>query len=99
MKGKGPTPPARCPAQPAVVSWPEPAATNYDLPVMQLRGERERLVVTGRRSDDGNRCELLVVADVGGSYAFYPHGGTQFGVQLAREDTVIVARLILGPAE
>ena len=95
MKPKGPTPPARrVVAQPAAVEWPVPAATNYDLPVIQLAGERERLVVTGRRTDDADCCELLVVHDAGGSFALYPHGAAQLGVRLSQETAATVARFL-----
>jgi hypothetical protein len=74
--------------------------TSYDpLPVFQLKGERERLVVTGRRTDDDGRCELLVIADLSGSFALYPHGVDRFGVRLECQDAVRMALVILAPAE
>lgn len=63
--------------------------------VMQRENERGRLVVAGRRTDDGGRCELLVVHEVGGTWALYPHGAARFGVRLAHEGAVTVARTIL----
>lgn len=73
---------------------------DYDpLPIFQLKGERERLVVTGRRTDDDARCELLVIADLSGSFALYPHGVDRFGVRLERQAAVRVAQVILAAAE
>lgn len=80
--------------------WPQPdSPPGYDLPVFQLRGERDRLVVSGRRTDDNDRCELLLVADVGGSFALYPHGAAQLGVRLPEDGAVTVARAILAAVE
>ncbi|MGH4013738.1 MAG: hypothetical protein ACRDSL_07345 [Pseudonocardiaceae bacterium] len=45
-----------------------------ELPVMQHEIERGRMTAAGRRTDDGERCPLLVVHEVGGSWAMYPHG-------------------------
>lgn len=78
--------------------WDDPPE-NYVLPVFQLRGERGRVVVTGLRTDDGSRCELLVVADLGGSFAFYPHGATQLGVRVEQATAVRVARAILAAVD
>ncbi|MFN2494904.1 MAG: hypothetical protein ABR608_03205 [Pseudonocardiaceae bacterium] len=78
--------------------WPNPPP-SYDLPIFQLQGERERLVVVGRRTDDNDRCELLLVAEVGGSFALYPHGAAPLGVRLAEDGAVTVARAILAAVE
>lgn len=72
-----------------------PTAENYDLPVFQLHGERSRVVVTGRRTDDGDRCELVVITDTGGSVALYPHGATQLGVRVDEAAAVTMAQAIL----
>jgi hypothetical protein len=66
------------------------------LPIMQLRGERARVVVTGRRTDDNDRCELLLVADTGGSFALYPHGVDRFGVRLDGDGAAAAARFLAG---
>lgn len=47
--------------------------------IMQRQHERARLVVDGKRIDDGGRCELLAVHEVGGAWALYPHGGPKLG--------------------
>ena len=51
--------------------------------VMQRENERGRLTVDGWCTDDGAQCTLLVVAEVGGTWALYPHGWGKFGVRLA----------------
>jgi len=52
--------------------------------IMQRENERGRVVVDGHRIDDRTRCELLVVHEVGGTWALYPHGWGKFGVRLPR---------------
>ena len=74
-------------------------ATQLRPAVFQLQGERDRLVVVGRRTDDNDRCELLLVAEVGGSFALYPHGAAQLGVRLAESGAVTVAKAILAAVE
>ncbi|MGH3870866.1 MAG: hypothetical protein ACRDSR_05000 [Pseudonocardiaceae bacterium] len=49
----------------------------------------------GRRTDDAALCTLVVVHEVGGTWAWYPHGETQLGARLTRTDAVKVARAIL----
>ncbi|MCA1693503.1 MAG: hypothetical protein LC749_01540 [Actinobacteria bacterium] len=77
---------------------PDPPET-YILPIFQLHGERSRVVVTGVRTDDGDRCELVVITDTGGSVAFYPHGATRLGVRVEEATAVRVARAILAAAD
>lgn len=77
---------------------PDPAE-SYVLPVFQLHKERHRLVVTGRRTDDGARCELVVITDTGGSVALYPHGATKLGVRVDEATAVKVARTILAAVD
>lgn len=77
---------------------PAPAET-FVLPVFQLRGERSRVVVTGRRTDDNDRCELVVITDTGGSVALYPHGAAKFGVRVDETTAVKVARAILAAVD
>ncbi|HEU0088942.1 MAG TPA: hypothetical protein VFQ77_15060 [Pseudonocardiaceae bacterium] len=64
--------------------------------VMQRENERGRVVVAGRRTDDGERCALVVVAEVGQMWAFYPHGAAQLGVRVAAADAVKVAEFLDG---
>ena len=46
---------------------------------MQLEGERQRYTVQGRRTDDHSRCTLVVVEEIGGTLALYPHGWDKWG--------------------
>lgn len=72
---------------------PEPA-------VMRRHNERSRVVVDGRRTDDGQLCTLVVVPEVAGDcVAFYPHGVAQLGVRLTRANAVAVAQTILAGAQ
>jgi hypothetical protein len=49
--------------------------------MMQRDNELGRVVVDGRRTDDGDRCTLVAVHErSGGCWAFYPHGFGKFGV-------------------
>jgi hypothetical protein len=66
---------------------------------MQRENERSRLTVEGRRTDDGSRCTLLVVHEVGGTWVLYPHGAAQLGVRLDGAAAATVAQAILGAAE
>jgi hypothetical protein len=52
------------------------------------------LIALGRRSDNGERCTLLVVNEANGSWSF--HGlGASAGVKLGKADTVALVELIL----
>jgi hypothetical protein len=66
--------------------------------IMQRQHERSRLVVDGKRTDNAERCTLVVVHEVGGSWAWYPHGFGKFGVRLPRAEAVKVAQAILDSA-
>ncbi|HEY2763941.1 MAG TPA: hypothetical protein VGJ13_07990 [Pseudonocardiaceae bacterium] len=63
---------------------------------MQRENERRRVVVDGRRIDDRSRCELVVVSEVGGTWALYPHGVGKLGVRLPQDEAIRIARAILG---
>lgn len=65
---------------------------------MQRENERSRVVVDGRRTDDGDRCSLVVVHKVGGTGALYPHGAHQLGVRLSKAEAVKAAQAILDGA-
>ncbi|MGH3933210.1 MAG: hypothetical protein ACRDTF_24915 [Pseudonocardiaceae bacterium] len=67
-------------------------------PVTHREKERSRLVVDGLRTDVGELCSLVVVHEVGGTWAWYPHGVAQFGVRLSRAEAVKVAQKILDDA-
>ena len=60
--------------------------------VMQRENERARVVLDGRRTDDGTRCTLIVIHEYGGTLALYPHGAGALGVRLSRADAAAVAR-------
>jgi len=63
--------------------------------IMQRQHERGRVVADGKRTDDGARCELLAVHEVGDIWCLYPHGGGKFGVRLPGDEARKVARAIL----
>jgi len=67
--------------------------------IMQRENERSRLVADGKRTDDGDRCELLAVQEVGGTWSLYPHGAAKFGVRLPGDEAARLARAILDGAE
>ncbi|MGH4016811.1 MAG: hypothetical protein ACREMZ_16625 [Gemmatimonadales bacterium] len=65
---------------------------------MQRQNERSRVVVDGKRTDDGSQCTLVVVQEVGGTWALYPHGWGRFGVRLNKSEAVKAAQAILNGA-
>lgn len=67
--------------------------------VMQRENETDRVVLDGRRTDDGDRCKLVAIRELGGAWALYPHGAGKLGVRLRKEDAAIVARAILASVE
>lgn len=64
--------------------------------VMQRENEAGRVVLDGRRTDDGTRCALVVVRERNGTYAIYPHGAAQLGVRLPPADATTTARFLAG---
>ncbi len=57
----------------------------HDLPVsMQRDNERSRIVVDGKRTDDGTLCKVVMEHELGGTWAFFPHGWGKFGYRLSR---------------
>jgi hypothetical protein len=70
---------------------PEPA-------IMQREHERSRVVIEGTRTDDGTRCSLVVVHEVGDMWALHPHGWDKFGVRLSKTAAVKMAQVILAAA-
>lgn len=66
--------------------------------VMQRRNETNRVVLNGRRTDDGDLCTLVAIREVGGVWALYPHGVNKFGVRLGKDDAAKVARAMLAGA-
>jgi len=63
--------------------------------IMQLRNERSRTTACGRRIDNAERCTVVQVHEVGGTWAWYPHGFGKFGVRLPHAEAVKLARAIL----
>ena len=57
------------------------------------RIERGRVTALGRRTDSGERCTLLVVNEIDGTWSF--HGLGAPGVKLFQTDTVALAEAIL----
>lgn len=64
--------------------------------VMQRENEAGRIVLDGRRTDDGTRCALVVIRERDGTYALYPHGAATLGVRLSPTDTTTTARFLTG---
>lgn len=64
--------------------------------VMQRENEHGRVVLDGRRTDDNDRCELLLVSEVGRTWALYPHGAWKLGVRVPHAEAVRLAHAILG---
>lgn len=60
------------------------------------RTERGRLTAHGRRTDDGSRCTLLVIHELGGAWTV--HGLGAPGVRLSGADTVALWEWILDRA-
>ena len=76
------------------------AARNMAEPaVMQRENERSRVVVEGRRTDDGARCSLIMIHESGGTWALYPHGWDKFGVRLTKANADIVVQAILDSSQ
>ena len=69
-----------------------------ELPVMQREDELDRMVADGRRSDDGQRCSLVLVRRTGGDWCLYPHGWDKLGVRLTDQQARRVAQRILDGA-
>ncbi|MGH4023790.1 MAG: hypothetical protein ACRDRV_04310 [Pseudonocardiaceae bacterium] len=63
--------------------------------VMQRDNERRRVVVDGRRTDDGTRCALVVIHERNGNWALYPHGADQLGVRIPGKDVLALGRIIV----
>lgn len=72
-------------AEPPVNAWP----------LTTQEKEYSRLVVEGKRADDGDRCSVVVIHERTGYWGLYPHGWGKFGVRLPRDEAVRVARAIL----
>lgn len=63
------------------------------------RDERSRMTAVRKRTDDGSKCTLLAVHEVGGHWCLYPHGWGKFEVRLPKDDAVKVAQAILDGSE
>lgn len=60
----------------------------------QLDGEHSRTTLDGRRTDDSTRYTLLVISEIGGTWALYPHGVDQLGVRLSKSEATTLAQVI-----
>ncbi|MGH8878213.1 MAG: hypothetical protein ACRD0P_12860 [Stackebrandtia sp.] len=63
--------------------------------VMQRENETDRVILDGRRTDDGARCTLVAIREYGGTWALYPHGANQLGIRLATQNATAMAHAIL----
>jgi len=63
---------------------------------MQCSDERSRTTADGRCIDSSDRCTVVLVNEVGGTWAWYPHGWGKFGFRLPHAEAVKLARVILG---
>lgn len=66
--------------------------------VSQHRNEISRVVLDGRRTDDGAACSVVVVRESGGTWAIYPHGMDQLGARLRDGELATMTRAILAAA-
>ena len=60
--------------------------------VSQHKNEISRIVLDGRRTDDGAVCSVIVVRELGGTWAIYPHGAGQLGVRIRTADAATLAQ-------
>lgn len=67
--------------------------------INQRQNERGRLTVDGKCTDDGSKCTLLAVHEIGGSWVLYPHGAAQLGVRVTKAEVRKVAYAILSDGE
>lgn len=63
---------------------------------MQRHHEQARLVADGRRTDDGQKCSLVLIQSAGGVWRLCPHGVDKFGVVLTDAEARRAAQWILG---
>jgi len=62
----------------------------------RVPGERARLVVSGRNTEDDRPCTVIVIHEEGGTWAI--HGLGNRGVRLPTRDVVTLAEAILARA-
>jgi hypothetical protein len=60
----------------------------------RVPGERARIVVQGRRSDDGSTATLVIIHEENGTWSIHSLGVS--GVRLSKTDMTAVAEPILG---
>jgi hypothetical protein len=79
----------------------EPGKRTKDHTVIQVServpGERIRLVVSGRRTDDGSACTLLVIHEDSGTWAI--HGLGNQGVRVSAGDMAALGEAIAERAQ
>lgn len=49
----------------------------------------------GKRTGDGDKCTLVAVVEMGGTWALYLHGMDRFGVPLSGQEVRWMAQAIL----
>lgn len=59
----------------------------------RVPGERARLVVTGRRTEDGSQCTVIVIHEEDGTWAI--HGLGNQGVRVSEADIVALGKAVL----
>ena len=59
----------------------------------RVPGERARLVVSGRRTDDGSQCTVIVIHEDSGTWAI--HGLGNQGVRVSAVDMVALGEAIV----
>lgn len=59
----------------------------------RVPGERARLVVSGRRTDDGSQCTVIVIHEQDRTWAI--HGLGNQGVRVSAEDMVALGEAIV----
>lgn len=63
----------------------------------RVPGERIRLVVSGRRTDDGSACTLLVIHEDSGTWAI--HGLGNQGMRVSAADMAALGEAIVERAQ
>jgi hypothetical protein len=63
----------------------------------RVPGERARIVVQGRSSEDGSTATMVIIHEENGTWSIHGLGGA--GVRLSRTDMIAVAEAILARAQ
>jgi len=85
--------------QPRSASTPGRARNTTPPAALQRDHERSRVAINGKRTDDGGRCTVIVIHEVGDTWALYLHGARQLGVRLTKTDAMTIAQAVLAGAQ